>query len=262
MKRIHFIEFEDLAWFPGWLRECMTRYLTAFHRMVGTAQVLPALLARAGRAGRTTQLLALCPGGTGPGVATLRELQKLPDMAQARVTFTDLYPNAIAARAVQNLADPELSYRMEPVDATRVPAELKGVRTMICSLHHMRPELARKILEDAWKTKTAFCAYEVSDNGPPLFLSPLAFPFGFLLTLLLVPFVRPWDWKMWFFTYVIPLLPFFIAWDGTVSNMRTYTMNDMRELTAPFQSADYAWEMGRVKTRGGPALYLLGLPQR
>lgn len=37
MKRIHLFEFEDQAWFPNWIRVLMTRYIMAFHRLIGTA---------------------------------------------------------------------------------------------------------------------------------------------------------------------------------------------------------------------------------
>ena len=43
MKRIHLFEFEDLPWFPNWLRTCMTRYIVTIHRLLGSAGELAAL---------------------------------------------------------------------------------------------------------------------------------------------------------------------------------------------------------------------------
>ncbi|OJH40268.1 hypothetical protein BON30_14590 [Cystobacter ferrugineus] len=33
-------EFEDFRWFPGGLRECLTHYITAMHRVLGTERIL------------------------------------------------------------------------------------------------------------------------------------------------------------------------------------------------------------------------------
>lgn len=65
-----------------------------------------------------------------------------------------------------------------------------------------------------------------------------------------------------FFTFVIPLVPLFYAWDGQMSLPRIYTLEDMDELLAGLQTADYTWEKGYAKTAEGKnkGIYLLGLP--
>jgi len=261
MKRIQLFEFEDFSWFPNWLREDMTNYLVVFHRMGGTTRHLAPLLARLCRAAKTSQIIDLCSGGTGPMQDTLRTLREEQGLPEARLTFTDLYPNLAAARKVEALGDPGIQYRTTPVDATQVDPSLQGVRSMVCSFHHMRPEGARKILGDAWQKKQPICIFEISDNSAPFWLWPLAVPLGFMFTLLLMPWARPFSLRVFFFTYLIPLLPLVIAWDGATSNARTYTANDLRELTAPLKSPDYEWEIGTVKSRIGPMLYLLGIPK-
>jgi hypothetical protein len=37
------------------------------------------------------------------------------------------------------------TYHAEPVDATEVPAEMTGLRTMFQAFHHLRPEQARTL---------------------------------------------------------------------------------------------------------------------
>ncbi len=65
-----------------------------------------------------------------------------------------------------------------------------------------------------------------------------------------------------FFTYVIPILPLLIAWDGAVSNARTYSKADLQELLKGVKAKDYVWDIGHVKKPGYPSamMYLLGLP--
>jgi hypothetical protein len=51
--------------------------------------------------------------------------------------------------------------------------------------------------------------------------------------------------------------------DGAVSNARTYTTGDLRELLRGLEAPDYQWEMETVRAPGAPGrmLYLLGLPR-
>jgi hypothetical protein len=51
-----------------------------------------------------------------------------------------------------------------------------------------------------------------------------------------------------------------IAWDGAVSNIRTYTLEDMEILTEELTTENYTWEKGKIKGKGGNNLYLLGKP--
>ena len=66
-------------------------------------------------------------------------------------------------------------------------------------------------------------------------------------------------------TYVFPLAPFFYSWDGMVSCLRTYTPDDLRQITADL-GGDYCWEVGQIDARHqfGPykITYVIGLPQR
>ena len=83
-----------------------------------------------------------------------------------------------------------------------------------------------------------------------------------LAVLVLMPLARPWRWANLLFTYVVPLLPFLILWDGMVSMLRIYSPDQMRELTADLQVPDYQWEIGNIKVRGIPGRvpYLIGGP--
>jgi len=81
-----------------------------------------------------------------------------------------LYPNLELTSTINNPDKPNLSYKTSPVNAANVPAELIGIRTMIGSFHHMKPDTARKILEDAKDSEVPICIYEISDNAFPTFL--------------------------------------------------------------------------------------------
>lgn len=264
MKRMSLFEFEDFRGFPGSLRECLTLYIAALHRVLGTERILAPLLARALKASGTDRIVDLCSGGGGPLLETTARLAADHGLRPS-VTLTDLYPNTDAAARINAAGDTaQIRYHLSPIDAGHVPDAFPGVRTMVCSFHHMPPPVARRILQDAFEKRQALCVLEISDNTQPRWLWWTAFPIGMLLVLLMTPFVRPLRLRQVLLTYVLPVLPVFISWDGAVSNARTYTEEDLRELLAGLEAPDYRWEIHHPQAPGAPAtmLTLLGLPIR
>lgn len=261
MRRRHYFEFEDMAWLPGWLRECMTLYVAAMHRLLGSTAVLTPLVRRALEASPGRRVVDLCSGAGGPMPKVIDALRE-QDGEDVELVLTDLYPNTLAAKQLTDEAQ-GVRYETRSIDATAVPDELGGVRTIVCGLHHMRPAQARAILEDAWQKRQPFVAFELSDNSAPIALWWTAIPFGLLMTLAITPFLRPLRLRQIVFTYLIPVLPVLIAWDGAVSNVRTYSEGDLQELLSGAQSEDYRWEIGTAPSARGPGkmLYVMGLPQ-
>lgn len=258
MKRRHLFELEDQPWFPNALRVAVTRYIAAFHRLLGSADEVAELAARALEESGARHVHDFGSGQGGPQADVLAALRRRPGLESVTITLSDLYPSPEAAAACRDV--PGLSYRPEPLDAAE-PGELApGLRTMICSLHHLPPEAARAALSAAAQARQPFLAYEISDNGAPTFLWWTAIP----LAALLVPFVtlavRPLSLLQLVLTYLLPILPLCIGWDGAVSNLRTYGVADLDELLSEVPSEGYRWEKGTLGSGLSKRLYLLGLP--
>jgi hypothetical protein len=69
-----------------------------------------------------------------------------------RVQFfeiTDWQPNVAAFTRVTVLTKDAITVHSTPVDARRVPRELRGTRTLFTSFHHFSPDDARAVLRDA-----------------------------------------------------------------------------------------------------------------
>lgn len=260
MKRIHLFEFEDLSWFPNWLRKPMTRYVAAVHKVMDTSESIADLLAEVINHSKQNKIIDLCSGSGGPMIEVKEILAKKHGFKNLELSLSDLYPNLDTAKEINNDNDPSTKYIKESLDATNVDKEKKGIRTMLCSLHHMNPSTAKNILKNAKEAHQPICVFEISDNSAPLFIAWIAIPIGFIMTLFITPFVRPMTWQQIVFTYFIPILPLLIGWDGGVSNMRTYTLKDMDELLEGLHSDNYEWKKGKIKGKGGNKLYLMGLP--
>ncbi len=251
MPRLHLFEFGDQPWFPGVLHDAETAYLTAAYRVLPRmARQWSEKVATAFPPGEPAEILDLCSGSGGAMPMLIDDLAKRG--LDARATLTDLYPNPGSA------AHPRIAWLAEPVDAAQVPAQLAGVRTMFSAFHHFRPAAAKAILKDAFDRRRAICIFESGPGGPLGVIPVLGVP---IAVLLLMPFARPLRWGYLLFTYLIPLLPFIILWDGIVSNLRIYSPEAMKELTADLHAPDYAWEIGRIPLRGTGGLpYLIGRP--
>ena len=213
MRRWHLFEFGDQQWFPQLLHDAETAYLAAGYRLLPRlvrrwAELLSTVLP----AGEPAEILDLCSGAGGPMPLILEELEKRGYQVQVRLT--DLYPNP------KTTSHPSVVWLAEPVDATRVSPKLAGVRTMFSAFHHFRPDAAKAILKDAFDRRRAICIFEAGSGtllgAVGMFGVPLA-------VLAMMPFARPFRWGYFAFTYLIPLMPLIVWWDGMVSMLRIYS---------------------------------------
>jgi hypothetical protein len=259
MRRLHLFELEDQPWLPGVIRDAGTAYLEYGSRIMGHAKVVAPILAAALRRNGETRIVDLCSGGAGPLPSTLAEIAATEDL-EVTATLTDLYPNRAAFEAaIRN--HPALSACFEPVDATAVPADLRGVRTLFNGFHHFRPELARAILEKAVEDRAPIVVLEGVARHPLALLSMFFAP---IISLFLIPFLRPFRWEWIPLTYLVPVIPLFIFWDGFVSCLRVYDEDELRELTSGLGSPSYVWEIGKLSLPGTAfdTPYLVGSPVR
>ena len=255
MKRIQLFEFEDLAWFPKLFRDPMTRLINVMHKLLKTSEDMTSLMDRILKESGENKIVDLCSGGGGPMVDVYDKLKNEHGYENLELQMTDLYPNKLFAESINTKEG--VNYSLNPVDATKVDENIKGVRTMVGSFHHMDFDNARKILEDAKASRSPICILELSDNSTPKAIWWIAIFFNLIFSFIITLFSRPLTWKQLLFTYLIPIIPIAYAWDGAVSNARTYSKEDLTILLDGLEGDDYKWETGVLKTRGSK-MYLLG----
>jgi hypothetical protein len=252
LPRLHLFEFLDQPWLPKLLRRGEVDYLrVVLDRMRPYDSVAPQLAELLRTAG-TDQVIDLCSGAGGPWRTLLPALQAVHGRAQ--VVLTDLHPTP----GVE--LPPGAHYRDTPVDATRIPEELTGVRTLFEGLHHFPPERARALFADAVARRVPFAAFELTQRSLPylliqcLLIVPLVWGF--------TPLIRPLRWWRLALTYLVPILPLLILWDGVVSSLRTYAPTDLEKLTAGLDADGYRWSSGVHRAKGLAITYLIGQPGR
>lgn len=233
--------------------------MNVMHTLINSHDDLKWLVSQVLPRSENRRIVDLCSGSGGPLITVHQQIQEEQQTEDLALLLTDIYPDETLAANLNNSNKTNISYHNSPIDATNVDQSLKGVRTLVGGFHHMRPEKAKTILADAQAKAQPICIYEISDNSLPTCLWWLSIPTIFIMTFFITPLARPFTWQQAVLTYLIPIIPICFAWDGAVSNARTYTMNDMQELLAQLEEGRYHWEMGRI-TGKAKKLYLLGYP--
>jgi hypothetical protein len=207
----------------------------------------------------TGDVIDLCSGGGGPWLTLEPELRK---SGPVNITLSDLYPNIEALSHLPARGRGRLDFHKTAVNATDVPAAFGGVRTMFNAFHHFPPDQAVAILADAVRKRRAIAIFEgVNRRAVGLFLMPIQLPAIVLLT----PFVRPFRWSRLLFTYALPLIPLLVLFDGTVSLLRLYLEDELRELVGRTPGGErFAWDIGETSVPGMPTAvtHLVGVPKR
>src|SRR5712691_9799129 len=136
------------------------------------------------------------------------------------VLLSDKFPNRAADKGT-------VPFHSLAVDATAVPADLQGFRTIFTAFHHFRPSEARAILADAVRQGQGIGVFEISRRAPR---EIAVIALTWLAVLVFVPFIRPFRWSRLVWTYLPPVLPLVGLFDGVVSCLRTYSPAELREL--------------------------------
>ena len=171
----------------------------------------------------------------------------------ARFVLTDIAPHIEAwQRAARR--SPAVGFVPAPVDATRAPADLlarakfwvegegfvdfddsargrekraadrRVFRLFSLAFHHFPDAAAEQVLKDTLRTSGGFAIFELQgrDVGSLLIVA-LMLP----VLLLLTPIMFWNDALHLLFTFLVPVVPFVLAFDGWVSCMRTRTGHEV-----------------------------------
>jgi hypothetical protein len=283
MRRIQFIELHEQPWFPSSLRDDVTDAVQfGFNLLKAYTPVAPLLQSVIDSTGNganerpsftrqspTRQsIVDMCSGGGGPWLHLSQELN-CTDAGDAggdsagvssgvQICLTDKYPNLEAFERISASSDHHITYYPEPVDARNVPRTLKGLRTMFTSFHHFAPEDARAILQNAVDAGESVGIFEITRRSPSTIGVILV---GVLLMFLHTPRIRPFRWSRLLWTYLIPIIPLVLIFDGVVSCLRTYRPQELREIVEKLSTREYQWDIGELAGKRAPVTYLVGHPK-
>lgn len=261
MGRLHLFEFHDQEWFPHPLRVQLTETLSFFWCGLPSPGLCQARFAAEEiravlgvPAGLRRRVLDLCSGSGGPMPFIARSLAS----EDVGVFLSDLYPS-VEGWAALSATTPNLKFISEPVDATAVPAALCPPGTVRClagSFHHFDTAGAEAIIRDAIRMKNSIVIIEATQRsllGVLFFIAATLVGSTLLFPLLVwsagASLLSRSSALRFLFTFVVPLTPFFLMFDGVVSCLRTYSAAEYRELVRRCPGSDtYQWSYRAVRT--------------
>lgn len=243
VMRLHLVEIHDLPSCPPSLRDALTDFLAFALNLSRAYQPAAPLLRRALARTGARRVVDLCAGAGGPW-------GWLADQVGVPVLLTDLYPHRNGPQSIP--------FHPEPVDARAVRQELDGFRTLFTSFHHFRPAEARAILTDAVAKRQGIAVFEVARRAP---WEMLIVALTWIGVLLAEPFIQPWRWSRFLWTYLPPVLPLVGTFDGVVSCLRAYSPGQLRDLVQGLDT--YEWQIGDMRGGWSPlrGTYLIGVPK-
>ena len=256
--KAYIFEFEDLSWFPDTIRESMTDYLRYLITALNFYRPIIPLIIEGLNQTNSKQIIDLCSGGGGAIEQIGTNLAQQSDI-EIKITLTDKFPNKNAFAFISEKANGRISFSDTSVDASDVPANLKGFRTIFSGFHHFDNDFAKRALKNAVDAK---CGIGIFDGGNKNILAVLGIlVFHPVLFFLFTPFFRPFRFSRLLLTYIIPVIPFCTIWDGIVSIIRLYKPAELLKLAHEVESENYTWQAGKKRSSFGLSVtYLIGYP--
>ncbi len=113
---------------------------------------------------------------------------------------------------------------------------------MFSSFHHFRATDARRVLANAVERSKGIAIFEIARREPKLILAICFIPF---LILFLTPRIGPFRWSRLLRTYVLPVVPFVLWFDGWMSCLRCYSHEELSELVRSLPGKAISGSWGR-----------------
>ncbi|KAJ9615804.1 hypothetical protein H2200_001881 [Cladophialophora chaetospira] len=249
LRRRHFFEVNDQAWFPQTLREKVQDYLTLgwinkfpLIQPVSPAALVSRVLSNV-LGSRISDYVyvdfASGAGGPTPYIEShLNEELRAAKKEEVKFVLTDISPHT-AAWEVAAKNSKNVSFVPQSIDATDAPSsetllkdvpgvkDKKIMRLFSLAFHHFDDDLAAKVLENTIETSDGFCIFELqSRHFTSFILVSLLWPLAMLIT----PYYFWHSPGHLFFTYLVPIVPFVWVYDGYISCLRTRTPDEVEAL--------------------------------
>ncbi|KTD04595.1 hypothetical protein OQJ19_06200 [Fluoribacter gormanii] len=240
MSRINLFEFEDFNFIPVLLRNATTDCLSSYHRLWRVYNIIYPDIVALLEKNDLTQIVDLCSGGTGTIAPLVTYIERYNLSKPVTITLTDLYPNASAFQLISKQHS-NVHYIDQSIDATNVPDNLIGMRTIFTAFHHMSREKAKAILKNTIDCNMPIGIFEMTERSCLGLLQMIIG--GPIVCIALLPFSRPRSLKKFL---ISPLAIFMTWWDGIASCLRTYSVDELNAMVKEVDpSGVYEWKIGK-----------------
>ncbi len=245
MSRMNVFEFEDFSFTPKIIRNSTTDFLRTVIGFSNIYECIYSDIVDTLEQTNTNTIIDLCSGGGGPQHRLIQYIANESPISSTfeSITLTDLYPN-LEAFSLLCLKDDKIKSINYSIDATNVPKELKGMRTLFSSFHHLNSSAAKTVLQNCVDSGEPIGVFELTERT---FFS--IFKFIFLapfINFILISFTKPFSYKK---ILIAPIAALTTWWDGIASCCRTYSIKELEHFTQEIDPNNiYEWKIGKKFT--------------
>ena len=240
-------ELEDYTWFPATLRRWQMEFIGNMAVWTKLYQPLVPVLEQLIHENNATSLQDTCSGSGLPAIALRNSISnKIP------LLLTDKYPFTLFR---QNYL---VDYAGMATDIVKLQPVKDKVYTMFNSFHHFTGEQQKEIFRKFSDNKVPFLFAEILE--PSLWVGVKIFFITTIGQLITAPFVQPFSLLRLFFTYIIPINIFTVAYDGIISVIKSKTCKQYRQQFSHISTPSFEISVHQVNNWKGNVVYIKGRP--
>jgi hypothetical protein len=243
MTRLNLFEVHDLNWVPHLVRESVVEVLGTTMRWGKIVPAMSPAFKDFWDESHGADVLEMC-SGSGETAALLFDTMTSPESPAIalRIILSDLVARPQLWRSICLSRQDRLSFLPFNLDATAIPDSVLLDRSQLIlnAFHHFPPEAARNVLKNACLHSRGIFIAENFGRSPLETIS--CGVFGIPAT-----FANPWRTPRqrvlkFLLTFVLPVIPLAVVWDGLVSSLRVYTRENLMEMTRDLDA--FEWRHG------------------
>jgi ubiquinone/menaquinone biosynthesis C-methylase UbiE len=207
-------ELEDHSWFPADLRNFQMDFIGF---VVARLDVYREFVQHLKKFSLPQFMVDLCSGGGEPAISIFKKSNRFD-----RLVLSDKFPGTLGFR------DNKISYLRQSADVLEMEFKPGTCYTMFNAFHHFTDDNKIKIAQKVQSSGSVAFFVEVLEPTVICFLK--IFFATVIGTLFITPFIKPFSFKRLFFTYIIPINIFTIAFDGIVSVFKSRSVHQYQKL--------------------------------
>jgi len=219
-------EFGDLKEMPSLYHLYLRRYLVFFYKVFGYYKLWVPAFSDFLEETKAEKIMECC-SGAGEALELLESQLDSTQFNSVHYLLSDIQPRFEFVSKFNLEKEGRFHYIAESVDVTQLKVDLDCPKVFINSFHHFSQPQVENIFKSVLGNGNEILILEYVRNSLLGYLSMLMGPIVVLLTL---PFVvKPKHFPiMALFTYLVPLFPLMVLWDGMVSCMHEYNAKQLR----------------------------------
>jgi hypothetical protein len=249
LSRYHAFEFNDQSWYPQVLRNGFNDVVEFVHRFMTPYQRASTIIAPwAHKIG--TQEIVDFASASAHHLKNIIKTGHQSHLNLPQFIASDLYPAVNYWHQVQSTTDDKsFQYINTPIDMLAPPSGLPRTWSIFTAFHHLSPDQARQFLKTFTENADGLCIGEYLQRD----LYSFFMIFAAIPTWFIAPFMadRPSVGKF-VLTFIIPIIPLQNLWDGLVSVLRTYTVDEIRTMLPADVRDQFMIEQHKIPYGFGP----------